>query len=73
VSWSPIVYLSVRLLHFRLSEPVMNFGVGHKTVNNQPINQNQWFNSNQSWHKSSLEEWDSKLFKWIATLLSKGK
>ena len=33
--------------------------------------QNHWANFNQTWHKASLSEGDSSLFKWKATPFSK--
>ena len=35
--------------------------------------QNHWANFSQTWHKSSLTEVDSILFKWRALLFSKGR
>ena len=35
--------------------------------------QNQWTNFNQTWHKASLGEGDSSLFKWRAQPFSKGR
>ena len=44
---------------------VINFSHFHLLL------QNQWANFNQTWHKSSLCEDDSSLFKWRATPFSK--
>ena len=46
---------------------VVNFSHFHLLL------QNQWAHFNQSWHKSSLGEGESSLFKWRAPSFSKGR
>ena len=56
----PSVCPSVRL-------SVCNFSHFHLLL------QNHWANFNQTWHKASLGEGDSSLFKWRAPPFSKGR
>ena len=46
---------------------VVNFSHFHLLL------QNHWANFNQTWHKASLDERDSILFKWRALAFSKGR
>ena len=59
LSVCPSVCLSVR--------PSVNFSYFHLLL------QNHWANFNQTWHKASLGEGDSSLFKWSAPPFSKGR
>ena len=57
-------YISVCGVKLRLSVcPSVNFP--HFRL----ILQNHWFNFNQTWHKTSLGNWNSSLFKWKATFV----